>query len=184
MKHSYLFLATGFEETEAIGTADVLRRAGMDVKTVSVTGDLAVAGAHNIIVEADDVLGEVDLEAADWLICPGGLPGATNLADCKPLTDAIVKHYNQGKHVAAICASPGLVLAPLGVLKGHKATAYPGFEKALEEGGATPTGTRAVIDGNVVTGNGPASVFAFGVAIVEAALGKDKATEVAKGLLM
>lgn len=184
MKRSYLFLATGFEETEAIGTVDVLRRAGMDVKTVSITGDLAVAGAHGIVVEADYVMAEVDFSDSDWLILPGGLPGATNLFDCNPLTELLVKHYNEGKHVAAICASPGVVLAPLGILKGHKATAYPGFDKALAENGAIPTGTRAVIDGNVVTGNGPSSVFVFGIAIVEAALGKDKAREVADGMLM
>ena len=184
MKRSYLFLATGFEETEALATVDVLRRAGMPVTVVSILKDRLVTGAHGITVAADEVLPAVPFDEADWLILPGGMPGATHLRSCQPLTDALKAHNAKGGRIAAICASPAVVLADLGILDGRKATAYPGFEDALTKGGATPTGTRVAVDGNVITGNGPASTFAFALAVVEATLGKAKADEVAQGMLV
>ena len=167
----YLFLATGFEEIEALGTADILRRAGLDLQLVSVTGDLTVAGAHGINIEADALFEDVDFFDADMLILPGGMPGATNLADCADLNERLRDHVYLGRPVAAICAAP-LVLGRLGLLDGKRATCYPGFEGELE--GATCTGAMVEVDGNVVTGKGPAAVFEFGYALVE--LLKDKAT--------
>lgn len=179
-----MFLATGFEEVEAVATIDVLRRAGMEVTVVSISKDRMVTGAHGITVAADVVIAGADFSGADWLICPGGMPGATHLAGCDELVQLLKSHYAAGGHVAAICASPGVVLAPLGILKGRKATAYPGFEDALRAGGAEPTGERATVDGNVVTGNGPASTFAFALAIVKETLGEAKTKEVADGMLV
>lgn len=181
---SYLFLAPGFEEIEAIATVDVLRRADIDVRTVAVTtdGSEAVEGAHGVPVVADFHIDQLDLNGADWLICPGGLPGAQNLHECEKLNLALIAQHDRGGHIAAICASPALVLAPLGILDGRSATCYPGFEQQCPN--ARMTGESVVCDGNVITANGPASTVAFALAIVAAAAGADTAGQVAAGMLV
>ncbi|WP_087880485.1 DJ-1 family glyoxalase III [Parabacteroides sp. Marseille-P3160] len=181
MKKAFVFLATGFEETEAIGTADILRRGGVEAAIVSVTDKKEVKGAHNIIVTADLLLADADLSTADALVLPGGMPGASNLKASEPLKKALISHYGQGKLVAAICAAP-LVLGGLGFLKGRIATCYPGFESTLIE--ATVTKNPVEIDGNVITGRGPGLVFNFSLAIVSALQGEAVAREVAEGLLL
>ncbi len=167
----YLFFAAGTEEAEALVTADIIRRAGLDLQIVSITDDHMVTGAHNIRVETDAVLREVDFSDAELLIFPGGLPGATNLADCADLNERIRDHVFIGRPVAAICAAP-LILGRLGLLEGKRATCYPGFEGELR--GASCTGALVEQDGLFITGKGPAAVFEFGYAIVERM--KDKAT--------
>lgn len=181
MKKAFVFLATGFEETEAIGTVDILRRGGVDARTVSITENKEVKGAHNIVVKADHILGEADLANADALILPGGMPGANNLNASQPLKQAIEVHYKRQKLVGAICAAP-LVLGGLGFLKGRTATCYPGFESALE--GATVTKSPVEQDGNVITGRGPGLVFDFALSLVAALQGEAVAQEVADGLLL
>lgn len=183
MKRSYLFLATGFEEIEALATVDVLRRAGMEVVVTAIHKDRLVTGANGITVAADEVLAGADLSDAEWLICPGGMPGASNLAADPAVTAALKAQYEKGGRIAAICAAPGVVLAPLGILKGRKATAYPGFEDGLKQGGATPTGERVVVDGNIITANGPSSALPFAYAIVRETLGADTAKQVSDGML-
>ncbi len=183
MNKSFVFLAEGFEEVEALTVVDVLRRASLDVTTVSITSDRAVTGAHGITVLADKVYGEVDLADAQWLICPGGMPGATNLHEFGPLSDALVAQNDKGRRIAAICAAPAVVLAPLGILTGKKATAYPGFEGPLKDNGAEVSADRVVVSENVITGNGPATAMSFALAIVEATLGTPAAAQVAAGLL-
>ena len=116
MTTSYIFLATGFEEIEALTTVDIMRRAGMHVLTVSIEDTPQVAGAHGIPVVADTCISDIDFSQAEWLILPGGMPGATNLAACAPLCDALKAHAAKGGKIAAICASPAVVLAPLGLL--------------------------------------------------------------------
>ena len=167
----YLFFATGTEEIEALATADILRRAGLDIEIVSITGERTVTGAHGIRVETDALLDDVEFFDADLLVLPGGMPGATNLADCATLNERIRDHVIVGRPVAAICAAP-LVLGRLGMLQGKRATCYPGFEGELT--GATYTGALVERDGQFITGKGPAAVFEFGYALVE--LLKDKAT--------
>ena len=130
MNTSYVFLAPGFEEVEALTVIDVMRRAGMDVKTVSITDSRTVAGAHGIAVTADVVYEKTDFITPEWLILPGGMPGATNLSQYAPLNTLLLNQANSGK-IAAICASPAVVLAPLGILDGKEATCYPGFEKQM-----------------------------------------------------
>lgn len=183
MKESYLFLADGFEEIEALATVDVLRRANVNVTVVSIYEHDTVNGAHGIGVVADEVFSECEFDNADWLILPGGLPGADNLVAYKPLAELLKKHYKAGGRIAAICASPGVVLAPLGIVNGKNATVYPGFESKLEAGGAHPTGERVTVDGNVTTGNGPASAVPFALKIVEQTVGKEVADQVASGML-
>ena len=176
MEKAFVFLATGFEEMEAIGTADVLRRAGIQAATVSITGDKTVVGAHNIPVCADYLFEEAPLADAAALVLPGGLPGAHNLNASEPLKEALLQQYREGRIVAAICAAP-LVLGGLG-----RATCYPGFEDALI--GATTCGANVETDGNVITGKGPGLVFDFGLALVRAIKGEAVAEEVAAGMLL
>ena len=181
MKCAFVFLASGFEETEALGTVDVLRRAGIQAATVSITGEKAVTGSHQITVEADYLLEEAPLANASALILPGGLPGATNLNACVPLKEALLQQYREGGIVAAICAAP-MVLGGLGLLKGRKATCYPGFEEHLI--GAETRGADVEVDGNVITGKGPSLVFKFGLALVVAIKSEAVAEEVAAGMLL
>ncbi|MDE6269939.1 MAG: DJ-1/PfpI family protein [Muribaculaceae bacterium] len=181
MRTSYIFLAEGFEEIEALTVVDVLRRAGIDVKTVSITPLHNVRGAHGIEVNVDCLFADTDFSDAEWLICPGGLPGSTNLADFEPLGQ-LLKAHNRG--IAAICAAPGVVLAPLGLLDGKEATCYPGFEEACTLGGASMRkGSGVVAVDNLITGAGPALALPFGLAIVAATVGEEAAEKVAAGML-
>ena len=181
MNRSFLFLAEGFEEIEALATVDVLRRAGMDLKTVSITDKREVAGAHGIVVTSDMTFAEADFAGAEWLIAPGGMPGASNLAAFEPLCELLKAH--EGK-IAAICAAPAVVLAPLGLLDGLKATCYPGFEEALAAGGAEKTDVRVEVTERIITANGPSSALPFALAIVAASLGESVAQEVGAGMLL
>lgn len=181
MKPSYIFLAPGFEEIEALATVDVLRRCGVNALTVSILDVAQVAGAHGITVNADKTINEINLQDADWLILPGGMPGATNLAQCEQLTSALLSHYRAGNHIAAICASPAVVLAPLGILDNKNATCYPGFESQAPK--ARMTGRNIEIAHNIITANGPASSLMFALAIAASIVGTAKAQEIAKGML-
>ena len=184
MKKSYIFLATGFEEIEAMATADVMRRAGMEVSLVAIKGNRNVTGAHGVTVATDMVLEGADVVDADWLIFPGGMPGSQNLHDDAPLMDVLQRHADAGGRYAAICAAPAVVLAQAGLLRGHRATCYPGFEELLAKGGATyVSDARVVTDGNVITANGPSSAIPFGLAIVQATLGPGAAQSIADGML-
>lgn len=181
MKESYLFLARGFEEVEALTAVDVLRRAGMAVKTVSITESLQVEGAHGIPVTADCLFADTNFSAAAWLILPGGMPGSVNLHEFAPLQELLLKHAAAKRGIAAICAAPALVLCPLGLLRGRKATCYPGMEN--KEGGAIWTGEPVVADKRFVLGNGPANAMLWALNIVEQAESTACAREVAAGLL-
>ena len=181
MKPSYVFLAEGFEEIEALTVVDVLRRAGMEVRTVSITPLRNVRGAHGIEVVVDDVFAEAELSGAEWLICPGGLPGASNLAAFEPLCDA---HKAHRRGIAAICAAPAVVLAPLGLVDGRECTCYPGFEDACSlAGGKVRPGARVVALDGFITAAGPSTATQFALAIVAQTLGDDAAREVAAGML-
>lgn len=181
MKKAFVFFATGFEEIEAIGTVDVLRRGGVDVKTVSITGEKQVSGAHGVDLITDALFTEVDFNAADVLVLPGGMPGSSNLNSYEPLKELLLDQYRKEKTIAAICAAP-LVLGGLGLLKERKATAYPGFEPKLI--GATVTDDAVVKDGHILTGKGPGLMFDFALAIVKELRGEAVAEEVAAGLLL
>ncbi|MDE7410827.1 MAG: DJ-1/PfpI family protein [Paramuribaculum sp.] len=182
MKHSYLFLADGFEEIEALATVDVLRRAQMEVITVSINRDTVVTGAHGVAVTADATIANVDLDTdTEWLICPGGMPGASHLAADAKLTDMLVRHHAAGGKIAAICASPALVLWTAGVIDGRHFTCYPGMEP--EDCGDLYTGDPVVAFDTLITGNGPASTLAFAYSIVAATKGVDVASEVAKAMM-
>lgn len=176
-----LFFANGFEETEAIGTLDVLLRGGIEVRTVSITDELTVEGAHGQKVIADTTIAQVKNELVDALVLPGGMPGAANLAECEVLREMLIRHHSEGKLVSAICAAP-MVLAKVGLLDGIDATCYPGFEGELPKANSKTAGVVKV--GQVITGRGPGYVFDFGLAILAALAGQSVAEEVAAGLLL
>lgn len=184
MEKTYLFLADGFEETEALATVDLLRRAGVKVEMVSINETVAVKGAHDIEVAADMVLGQEDMSDAKMLICPGGMPGATHLAANAKVCELLAAQHQRGGKIAAICAAPAVVLAPLGIVDGYDATCYPGFEKGLVAGGAYHKNQRVVVDRDVITANGPSSVIPFALSIIEALKGQDAADQVAAGILL
>ncbi len=179
-----VYLAYGFEEIEALTAVDILRRGGVDVQLVSVSSGKIVQGAHGISVEADVTFEEADHEGCDMIVLPGGLPGATNLEAHEGLMSYVQNFARSGKGVAAICASPGVVLAPHGILEGKEATVYPGMEDALTNGGAKPVPAGAVTDGNIITGMGPGYAAQFALAVLEYLAGKDAADEVAEGFLV
>jgi 4-methyl-5(b-hydroxyethyl)-thiazole monophosphate biosynthesis len=181
MKKVFIFLADGFEETEAVATIDILRRGGLEVITVSISEKNVVTGAHHIPILADQLFTETDVSAGEALVLPGGMPGASNLNNCPELKNHLIQYATEGKKIAAICAAP-LVLGGLDLLQGKKATAYPGFESTLK--GAEFEKKPVVKDGNIITGQGPGFVFDFALAIVEELQGKAKAEEVATGLLL
>lgn len=182
MNESYVFLADGFEEIEALTPVDVMRRAGIPVRTVSIMESKEVKGAHGVVVTADAHFSEVDFNEPAWLVLPGGMPGAQNLHDYVPLTKLLNKQAaSEEGRIAAICAAPAVVLGAEGFLRGKKATCYPGFEHLLE--GAEYVKAPVVIDGKYVLAPGPAWAAVFSLAIVKEQLGIDKAAEVASGML-
>jgi 4-methyl-5(b-hydroxyethyl)-thiazole monophosphate biosynthesis len=176
----YVFLATGFEDIEALAPVDIMRRAGLPVETVSVTGAEIVESAHAVGIKADRLLADIDFGKADMIVLPGGLPGSTNLDACTPLTKAIASHFAAGKPIAAICAAP-LVFGHLGILKGKKATCYPGVEGELA--GATYTAAIVEQDGNIITGKGPAAAFEFGYTIVDYFKGAGASNALRQGMI-
>ena len=176
----YVFLATGFEDIEAIAPVDIMRRAGLKVQTVSITGEKVVQSAHGVGITSDILLSEVDFQQADMLVLPGGLPGSTNLDACQPLTQAIKRHFEEGGTIAAICAAP-LVFGHLGLLEGRRATCYPGVERELK--GADYTAAIVEQDGNIITGKGPAAAFEFGYTIVDFFLGEGASMPLRKGMI-
>jgi len=179
MAKVYVFLANGFEDIEALIPVDVLRRGGVDVTTVSVAGTRMVETAHRVSVEADALFEECDFSDADLLILPGGMPGASNLNAHDGVREALLRQHAAGKRVAAICAAP-LVLGGLGLLRGKRATCYPGFEQTLE--GATYTAELCTVDGLVTTGEGPAAAFPFAYALLEQLTDSQTADQVAEGM--
>lgn len=178
MKTIFVFLITGFEEIEAVATIDVLRRAGLHVQTVSLTGERCVTGGHGVPVTADLLFEEVAFVEAEMLVIPGGTPAYNGHEGLKT---AVKAFYGRGEKVAAICASP-MVFGGLGILKGRKATCYPGFEKYLE-GATLHTDQAVVVDGNVITGKGPGLTIDFALTLAEMLAGKAKRDEVAAQLL-
>ena len=182
MKETYVFFADGFEEIEALTSVDVLRRAGMSVTTVSINPGLEVTGAHGVTVVADSLFADNDYSDAEWLVLPGGIPGAPNLAAHEGVCDALSAQDERGGKIAAICASPAMVLGSLGILFGSEAVCYPGLEETVE--GVRWAQKPVTVDGNIVTGNGPAAAAPFALTIVAETLGQPAAAQVAADMLL
>lgn len=180
MSRVCVFLADGFEEIEGLTVVDILRRAGVDTQMVSIKEERTVTGSHQISVQTDVCFKEADFSGTELLVLPGGMPGTKNLGAYSPLTDLLVKFYNEGKQVAAICAAPS-VLGDLGILKGKKAACYPGFEERLT--GAEVVFDKVAVDGNVTTSRGMGTAIPFALSLVEQLVSKEKAAELKKGIV-
>ena len=181
MEKVFVFLADGFEEIEAIAPIDILRRAELDVVTVSISDSKTVKGAHGVKVEADQLFTETTFGENDYYVLPGGYDGMMNLSAHQGVNELLTKQHGAGKKLAAICASPS-VLGKLGILEGKEAICYPGFEGNLT--GATISKNSVVEDGNVITGKGPGVAVQFALKIVESLKGKETADQVAGGLMI
>ncbi|WP_319562155.1 DJ-1 family glyoxalase III [Marispirochaeta sp.] len=173
-KRAALLLADGFEEVEAVTPIDLLRRAGIELVTLGVTGN-PVTGGHDIIIHADRKIDDFDSEV-DAVIVPGGMPGAANIAASDSAVELIEKVFKKNGLVAAICAAPGVVLYPLGILDKRRATCFPGFEKEWTK--ATFSEERVVIDGNVITSRGAGTAAEFTEAIIAWLLGDKAAADI------
>jgi len=199
-KHVVVFLADGFEEIEAVTPVDLLRRAGFTVKMISISNSLFVTGSRGIIIQADKLISEVNLPMAvsssmlpSAIILPGGLQGAKNLASASIIGSFVEEMLKAGKLVCAICASPVVVLSPLGVLKNRKYTCYPGMEKEIEAyagrdwkektAGSEYSSKPAVFDDGVLTSSAAGTAAEFSLEIIRLLEGDAAADETAEKTL-
>ena len=180
MSKLYIFPADGFEEIEGLTVVDILRRAGVEVITVSIMGKKTIVGAHKITLEADEVFEDCNFSDGDMFVLPGGMPGTLHLGEHQYLAELLKKADQEKKGIAAICAAPS-VLGDLGLLKGKKATCYPGFEERLT--GASTTTDQVVTDGHITTSRGMGTAIPFALELVTRMCGKEKADELAKGII-
>ena len=160
----YMFLAEGFEEVEALAPLDLIRRAGLEIKTVGV-GSKVVVGSHGIPVTADITADELSDNNPDMIILPGGMPGTKNLDASETVHKAIADAVKNDAYICAICAAP-MILGKLGLVRGKNAVCYPGFEEYLD--GATVPDKKVVRDGKIITAKGMGAAIEFGLAIVSA----------------
>ena len=170
----FIFLTTGFEEIEALATMDVMRRGGVNIQSVSLTGDKTVTGGHQISVIADCLFEEVDFTKAQMLILPGG---TVRINEHEGLKREILAFADQGKFLAAICAAP-MVFGGLGLLQNKKATCYSGYEKYLV--GAHVTQASVTVDGNITTGKAAAYTIDFALELLSQLKGRESAKEIAR----
>lgn len=175
MKKVLVFLAEGFEESEALCPVDVLKRAGAVVILSGIDSDI-ITSSHGVKIKADCKIEEVDYKEFDAIFCPGGMPGAVNLSQSWSVNEILINAYNEGKIISAICASPAVVLGPLGLLKGKRATCYPGCESYSPELDFSSDGV--VVDGTIVTGKAAGFAFDLGLKLVELLFGKEYADKV------
>jgi 4-methyl-5(b-hydroxyethyl)-thiazole monophosphate biosynthesis len=182
--HAAVLLADGFEEIEAITIVDVLRRASIEVTTVAAYTngkDVAVTGAHNLVVVADLAIAAIVGRTFDAVVLPGGMPGAGHLRDSVEVKNLVMQTAQRGGLVAAICAAP-MALGHFGLLKGKRACCYPGFEAELK--GATVVTDRVTVDGRIVTSRGPGTSLSFALALVQQLCGDEKAASLSSAMLV
>ena len=177
----YVLLGTGFEEVEAIAPVDLMRRAGIEVQTVGITGK-TVAGSHKIPVEADILPENMDLESMDMIVLPGGLGGVASARASQAALDALRWSWEHDRFVAAICAGP-TVLADLGIPDGKKATCFPGCEGQMGKADMIP-GVAALRDGKLITGTSAGCAIPFALELIKALKGSEAADKVAKQIVI
>jgi 4-methyl-5(b-hydroxyethyl)-thiazole monophosphate biosynthesis len=176
-----VLLANGFEEIEAVTIVDVLRRAGLAVDTVGVNGANAT-GSHQITVACDVTLDALDASRVRALVLPGGMPGAQTLTDDARVQALVQAHAKKGRLLAAICAAP-MALGRAGVLKGKRATCFPGFESELT-GAVVDENARVVEDGAVITSRGPGTALEFSLALVRVLVDAPTSAKLRAGMLV
>jgi 4-methyl-5(b-hydroxyethyl)-thiazole monophosphate biosynthesis len=184
-KRVAVFIAEGLEEIEGLTIVDVLFRAGVSCDTVSITRERQVTSSHEVTIVCDRTIFDEGFSFDDYdlLVLPGGIPGTPNLRACAPLCEALVSFSSRGADIAAICAAPS-ILAELGLLKGRRATANPGFQHVLSEHGAELVADEpVVVDGNLVTSQGAATAMDFGLELVRRLAGDEAASHVAEGVV-
>lgn len=179
MSKVYAFLADGLEEVECLAVVDVLRRAEIDTRLVSITGQKRVTGSHQIVIEADCLFEDLNMEDADVLFLPGGMPGTVNLRNHEGLAQALKKASSQGRRIAAICAAPS-VLGQLGLLRGRTATCFPGYEDQLLDASCSQLGV--VTDRNVTTARGLGYALDMGLELVRLLKGHQQAVRVKQAI--
>lgn len=175
----YIILGTGFEEIEAVAPCDILRRGGVQVQYAGIGGTL-IRGGNGITVQADCTVEELDLDAMEMIVLPGGMGGVHSILGSEAAMDAVKAAYEQGKLVAAICAAP-TILAKLGITDGKHATVYPGMEQ--EMGTAFMEDTNAIADGKVLTGRAPGAALDFGYLLLETLKGREVMEKVRTGMV-
>ncbi|MDO4523319.1 MAG: DJ-1/PfpI family protein [Eubacteriales bacterium] len=180
MRKVYVFLADGFEEIEGLTVVDILRRAGVEVCMVSVTGKRMIRGSHHIGIEADALFEECDFADADILVLPGGMPGTRHLGEHAGLTALLKEFHEAQRGIAAICAAPS-VLGDLGLLEGKTALCYPGFEERLI--GARIADGTVVTDGHITTSRGMGTAIDFALELTRRLCGAEKANELAATIM-
>lgn len=176
-KEALIVLADGFEEIEAVTPIDILRRAGVNVVIAGLEKEL-VRGSHNIAVKADLLLRDYN-STPDALILPGGAPGTENLAGSPEVKNLVMKMFSEEKLIAAICAAPALILSPLGILDGKRATCFPGLETNFSAK-VKHVKEKVVQDGLIITSCGAGGAFEFGLKITEYLAGKAKSEMLAE----
>lgn len=180
MSKVYIFFADGFEDIEGLTVVDLMRRAGIDIQTVSIKETKEIRTSHGIDLLTDRTFGECDFSDADMLVIPGGMPGTKYLNEYQPLRNLLADFYQKGGKVAAICAAP-TVLASLGFLEERKATAYPSCMEGLA--GAERSLESVVVDGNVTTSRGLGTAVDFALSLIGQLLGEKKADEIAESVV-
>lgn len=180
MKKTGVFLADGLEEIEGLTVVDILRRAGVEVVTISVSGKKEVTGAHQITVLADELFEQADFAKLDGVVLPGGMPGTTNLMNHEGVNRILEQFAAEGKLIAAICAAPS-VLGQAGLLAGRRAACYPGFEEKLT--GAVVSAEPVVQDENIITSRGMGTAISFALSLTAYFLGQEKADEIGTSIL-
>ncbi|MCK5883888.1 MAG: DJ-1/PfpI family protein [Bacteriovoracaceae bacterium] len=180
MKNVVVMFANGFEEIEGITIVDIMRRAGVLCQTVGISSD-AATGAHGVCIKLDATLSELNKNGKiDAVILPGGMPGATNLKENRKLIEYLKTVNNEGGIIAAICAAP-IALDAADLLHGKNYTCYPGFEKEIKSGRFTSK--RVVVDGNIITSNGPGSAMDFSYALLDSLGLSRQSVELREGML-
>lgn len=180
MSFAIVFLADGFEEVEALTAVDILRRGGVEVKTVSIMDNIMVKGAHNIEVKADEIFSEDIANTADIIILPGGGVGTQNLIKHEGVNNIVEKFITDNKYIAAICAAPS-VLGVKGYLKNKTAVCYPGFEDKLL--GANIGKNMVEIDGNIITSKGVGTAIEFALVLVGILEGIEVSQEIKRSIV-
>lgn len=180
MKQIAIFFAEGYEEIEALAVVDVCRRCGLTIDMVSITEEKTVKGSHGIVVEMDKTFSQIDFDAYDMLVLPGGGEGTKRLEAFEPLMAQIDAFYQADKYIAAICAAPS-IFGHRGILKGRKACSYPSFESHLE--GAEVTAGPVEISDHVITSRGMGTAISFGLAIAGVFCGEETAEKMARTIV-
>ncbi|MES2819437.1 MAG: DJ-1 family glyoxalase III [Pseudomonadota bacterium] len=174
-------IADGVEDLETVTLLDVLRRADVEVVVASTEGRRMITCARGTRLTADTMLLDVLAQDFDLIVLPGGLAGAQHLAEHVPLAERVREQARSGRLFAGICAAPALALQAYGVLKQRRMTCYPGLSDQLN--GCTFVDQPVVIDGNLITSQGPATALVFALTLVEQLCGKARRREVAQALL-